>query len=1482
MEQEIIDNDIFYGFKRVGGNIEKLNISLNDDLKSAYQNIFNYYKNKNNVPSLVYLDEKLKALYETFIDLFNKEIESIPENSILSSDPKKLDLLKLGLLKDRNHVLFSSLSPLNIAYQLEVSNQCGNELLEKNILERLIPNNLVPYIFGDGGLYRPVYQTDAHEWTVYERREEVSIGTTNAFIANVVTEKINQFISHFDYLFDLNNKAPIKLNIINITDDKEVVKGIFNFMKNRLLNNSNDGIIPVEINIYSDAESSSLDNFFECNTKEQIDAHYGIKIQSDKLDELEIIRLIQDNIVYYKHKKDVDGYEYAHISFYKSDSSGDIADDNMGQIETGLSLNGLMSSITSISNNLDYRVGFGIKNILDNSNYLVRTSINLNELCRNNVNKGNNTYSKRKTIITKPAELKEDLIENLYNQSHWVTFIEPNFGIEYFENLSDLIIIHYSDQYTSSSQYDTITVTNRSKQYENIIKNFLKNHNFDISEDELVALIKMFNSINGEWLLRTITYAGDYEREKLSIISAIKYALAILDHPEIVWIPISMEEILRIAGNIKLDKNEGIFSIKSLNEKGVHSDDLLFIGIHELKNNNIEVYYHPIEVKIGYNFSSTIEKGKNQLNNTYNLIKEQLNQNNTDHTFRNKFFRNFFVQILLSNEQKLSVNHVWDNKSFDKIRKLKSKLLNDDYVISYDLESIIGIGSLISFKKDNHFMSVNLEDKKQIIELTEEYAYSGLIESIEKIHNKVQSDNTDIPKSNLLSSVDLDKLDKVSYSEDIIGELSENNLSESGNFIDVENEVDVENVEYNGLDNNISVSKNECEDNVSGDIADPVIEPISEVPTSEISTSNLEDIRAYIGKVNNSNHEIFWEFGNPSLANRHMLIQGKSGQGKTYFIQRMLKEMSEQGVPSIIIDYTDGFKKSKLDDNFKLALDNDDKIQYCTVYVDRFPLNPFKKNLIEIDENTFVPEDNSTVASRFKSTISSVYNLGSQQLNVIYQSVIRGLEKYGSNMDLIKLKEELNLEDSSSAGTVLSQLNELLDKNPFISDDEFDWSILENHDGKVIIIQLTGLSRDIQKIVSELILWDLWNYKTQNGSENNPFVIVLDEAHNLDFDSKSPCGKILTEGRKFGWSGWFATQSLKGSMKSDEISRFENADEKIFFHPTDDSVSYIAGTFTNNNSDKKDWEQKLLKLNKGQCVVYGSILNESKELISSNPVYVDIAPINKNFDNKCSDLFGSENSSSIEDSSNLDRNTKNIYQHGKYYNISKSIGGKNCSFGYYKTLEEAIKVRDELELNEWDKTKVNVDFNQGRRKSKYGKYISKIGNYFTINKSIDGNLKNFGYYKSLKEATEARDHFVDNGWDYDHIPKKLSKRNRNISKSKNGYTVNKRIDGELKCFGEFETLDDAREVRNELELNNWFENNNSNFSSEEKYDEYVFFKEGKYYIKNDINGNLRIFGIFDDPSNAIDARNECIKKNWDLKSIEENKISENTNFSWDV
>ena len=95
------------------------------------------------------------------------------------------------------------------------------------------------------------------------------------------------------------------------------------------------------------------------------------------------------------------------------------------------------------------------------------------------------------------------------------------------------------------------------------------------TDQNVLSTIKAFNTFNGEWLLRIIGSKGHYDREKLSIISAIKFSVSYLDHPNIPWVPISLEEVLRVAGAVSLNKSDGVFTAKNLGVKGSHSDDLL-------------------------------------------------------------------------------------------------------------------------------------------------------------------------------------------------------------------------------------------------------------------------------------------------------------------------------------------------------------------------------------------------------------------------------------------------------------------------------------------------------------------------------------------------------------------------------------------------------------------------------------------------------------------------------------------------------------------------------------------------------------------------------------------------------------------------------------------------------------------------------------------------------------------------------------------
>ena len=116
----------------------------------------------------------------------------------------------------------------------------------------------------------------------------------------------------------------------------------------------------------------------------------------------------------------------------------------------------------------------------------------MNELGSNLNNDGTNPYRKNETIVTRTSTYDEQVLEHLYESSYWVTFIEPNVGLDFFQDSSrNLLVIHYSDQYSSSSQYDAITVTDKARQYRAVIEQYLAEKKLYRHLKKLIQLLEL-------------------------------------------------------------------------------------------------------------------------------------------------------------------------------------------------------------------------------------------------------------------------------------------------------------------------------------------------------------------------------------------------------------------------------------------------------------------------------------------------------------------------------------------------------------------------------------------------------------------------------------------------------------------------------------------------------------------------------------------------------------------------------------------------------------------------------------------------------------------------------------------------------------------------------------------------------------------------------------------------------------------------------
>lgn len=163
------------------------------------------------------------------------------------------------------------------------------------------------------------------------------------------------------------------------------------------------------------------------------------------------------------------------------------------------------------------------------------------------------------------------------------------------------------------------------------------------------------------------------------------------------------------------------------------------------------------------------------------------------------------------------------------------------------------------------------------------------------------------------------------------------------------------------------------------------------------------------------------------------------------------------------------------------------------------------------------------------------------------------------------------------------------------------------------IIQLTQIPKDLQRIITEFVLWDLWAYVQKHGHKDKPITIVLDEMQNLDHRPDSPIDKLLREGRKFGISLILATQTIS-NFNQEQKDRLFQSSTKLFFKPATTEVDSFASLLNKvyPNLSKADWVDQLNGLNKGQCFFIGYI-DDGRGGFKETVAKLDVTALEKRF-----------------------------------------------------------------------------------------------------------------------------------------------------------------------------------------------------------------------------------------------------------------------------
>lgn len=676
-------------------------------------------------------------------------------------------------------------------------------------------------------------------------------------------------------------------------------------------------------------------------------------------------------------------------------------------------------------------------------------------------------------------------------------------------------------------------MTHKSKQYSKVIQEYLKEKGVIAKLGDVAKIINLFNAINGDWLLRLVSSKkvigvnkdSTFSREKISIVAAIKFMLAFLRHPDIVWVPVSLEEMLRVSGGAGLSSADGILSYKNLGfDKGPTSDDLLFIGLNHASD-QIKIYLYPTEVKTGINGNDVIKKAFQQVSATATGLQKAMNpEEDITDTIMYKVNRNFLMQLLITSCKKMKVYHVDDTQNWEIILdKFRLALLNEEYVISTEIQEILGRGSVLSFRQSLTSRKTSFkEDTINFIEMPEKDEFDLILSSVDEIHADIQD-----ARNNELLLFEECKV------ESLTGDITEI-TSTKFQEVDEINEIDLDDT------NQKNREKKDLEDNEKNKKTDKI---------NDTTVIKSKGMKILFGLNQQDGSDVIWEPNDTDiLFHTNTGIIGTMGTGKTQFTKSLITQLylqrenniGEEELGILIFDYKGDYNESKGD-----FVD----VTNATILKPyQLPFNP----LALTKSKVFKPLLPIHTANAFKDTISKVYGLGPKQQDTLLQCII---ETYG--MCGIQSADPTSWDNKAPTFEQVYQKyanNEEIKKNDSLAaamNNLHQFQVFENNPSKtkplfeilngVVVIDLSGYDSDIQSLIVAITL-DLFYVQMQAAGSSKldgkyrqlTKLILVDEADNFMSKGFSSLKKILKEGREFGVGTILSTQFLKHFGSGDD------------------------------------------------------------------------------------------------------------------------------------------------------------------------------------------------------------------------------------------------------------------------------------------------------------------------------------------------------------
>jgi len=638
------------------------------DLHNAYHQLFVYYQRRNTLPSLVSWSAEYRVLVSHMIATFEQALHQISLSRALTTPEKRL--LHLGICRGDDYERLSPLHPLVMAYHLQLAETIIAEpgfptsasfaSLPEITLDRLVVSGLMPFVYHSEHEYAQLQPMSENRfWIDIVPQRQMS----HEYVKRLVKDKLNEFTDAYSRLFQSAGNNALVINAINMGDARELFLGLVDYFKQE-----KDNAISIHVNCYDERLlPNAFDRFAESGSYEQLKNDLGLNSGAWRSEADMLIDLLRSRLTFSKFvlPPESDQLAYAHLAFFTNTAPVDCRQIRIEDAASGVLCHGLIAGEGAETQGDAYFTAFGLRNV-DTEPYCALRLAHLLGCLWQPARQSNSQYHGQGISLAVSGNFKQ-LLNRSYDSSLWTTIIDPKVTLDFFTNQKDVVLIHYSDQYTSCAGYDAVTVTKQVELFLRLLQTGNQTGQSTVDSQQLLA---EFNAFNGEWLLKMLRSNEKERKEKHGIIGAYKFVQSMLHQSDICWVPLSVAEMIRVSGNVGLRMKESDLSRHLQGyQKGAISDDVLFVGF---KDNNL--YLLPLEVKTG------VRPDYNHAGQQARELKRYLQQDILGpQTLASQLYRALFIRQVLMQVEKLRLYGVLDNDKLSPLLERREWWLTGDY-----------------------------------------------------------------------------------------------------------------------------------------------------------------------------------------------------------------------------------------------------------------------------------------------------------------------------------------------------------------------------------------------------------------------------------------------------------------------------------------------------------------------------------------------------------------------------------------------------------------------------------------------------------------------------------------------------------------------------------------------------------------------------------------------------------------------------------